>query len=255
MNAIKYHIEERVLYVTLNRPEKRNALGPELVEELTEVFSMEHKDVKVVVLQAEGKVFCAGADLAYLKQLQDNTYVENLQDSLRLKKLFQLIYSYPKPVIAKVHGHAIAGGCGLANVCDFVFAVPEAKFGYTEVRIGFVPALVEVFLIRKIGEARAKELLLSGDLIDAAQANQYGIVNFVVAPEVLDQSVKEYAVKLCNSNSSQSMALVKEMCDKIQSMKLDEALYYAAEMNAEARGYDDCKKGISAFLNKETLNW
>jgi methylglutaconyl-CoA hydratase len=257
MQTIIYEVEERVLYITLNRPEKRNALSPELVQELGQLLEkyQQNQDVKVVVLRAAGKVFCAGADLGYLQQLQNNTYAENLQDSLRLKTLFQKMYDYPKPIIAQVHGHALAGGCGLANVCDFVFSVPEAKFGYTEVRIGFVPAIVTFFLIRKIGESRAKEMLLSGDLIDAQLAYQYGLVNFLVQAEELEAKVKSFAQQLCINNSAQSMALVKEMCDKVQTMPIEEALYYAAEMNAEARSYDDCKRGIAAFLNKEQLVW
>ena len=257
MENITFEVTERVAYVTLNRPEKRNALGPQLVSELSEVFEeIKHDDsVKVVILKAAGKVFCAGADLAYLQTLQNNTYVENLEDSLRLKSLLQAIYTFPKVVIAQVHGHAIAGGCGLANVCDFVFAVPEAKFGYTEVRIGFVPAIVKTFLLRKVGEARAKELLLSGDLINGDKAYEYGLVNYLVDADNLEQEVRDFALKLCRSNSSQSMALTKEMISKIQEMNLEDGLYYAAEMNAHARSSDDCKKGIGAFLNKEKLEW
>jgi methylglutaconyl-CoA hydratase len=257
MQTVKFHLEDRIARITLNRPEKRNALNPTMVAELTQLLEeYKHSDrLKVVVLQAEGKVFCAGADLAYLQQLQSNNYAENLEDSLRLKALFQLIYAYPKPVIAQVHGHALAGGCGLANVCDFVFSVPEAQFGYTEVRIGFVPAIVTFFLLRKLGEARAKEMLLSGDLIDAQTAYRYGLVNFLVEAEQLHARVQAFAEGLCRNNSAQSMALVKEMCDKIRLRPMEEALYYAAEMNAEARGYDDCKRGIEAFLNKEKLVW
>lgn len=257
MQTIQFQLENRIASITLNRPEKRNALNPTMVEELQEVFKKHetNDEVKVVVLKANGKVFCAGADLAYLQQLQNNNYGENLEDSLRLKGLFETIYSYPKPVIAQVHGHALAGGCGLANVCDFVFSVPDAKFGYTEVRIGFVPAIVKFFLLRKIGEARGKELLLSGDLIGGVKAYEYGLVNYLVEADELEERVHAFAGNLCKNNSAQSMALVKEMCDKIQLMPLEDALYYAAEMNAEARSYDDCKRGIAAFLNKEKLEW
>lgn len=253
MQTITTTSADRIGYISLNRPEKRNALSPEMVTELKEAFAAFKEDdsVKVIVLKAEGKVFCAGADLAYLQQLQTNNYAENLEDSLHLKGLFEAIYTCPKPVIAQVHGHALAGGCGLANVCDFVFSVPEAKFGYTEVRIGFVPAIVMFFLLRKIGEARAKELLLSGDLITADRAYEYGIVNFLVEKDDLATRVQEFATRLANKNSGQSMALVKEMTNTIQMMDMEKGLYYAAEMNAEARSYDDCKKGIDTFLNKK----
>jgi len=156
MRLVKYTVEDRVGYISLNRPEKRNALSYEMVTELKQAFNNAEEDesCKVIILQAEGKVFCAGADLAYLQQLQNNTYEENLEDSTHLMELFKQIYTSSKIVIAKVHGHAIAGGCGLATVCDFSFTVPEAKFGYTEVKIGFIPAIVKVFLLRKIGEGK-----------------------------------------------------------------------------------------------------
>jgi len=256
-STIHYEELNRVGYITLNRPEKRNALGPKLVEELTHIFStVDQADhLKVIVLRGAGKVFCAGADLSYLQDLQTNSYADNVQDSLRLKQLFELIYTLSKVVIAEVHGHAIAGGCGLANVCDFVFAVPEAKFGYTEVRIGFIPAIVKVFLLRKVGESRAKELLLSGDLITAQKAYEYGIVNYLVEADQLRDEVTKFAQKLCTANSGQSMELTKKMIGRIQDMTFQDALNYAAEMNADARGSEDCKRGIQAFLNKEKIEW
>ncbi len=257
MEFINYQINKRVAYITLNRPEKRNALNYQLVAELKEAFSKASKDqeAKVIVLQAEGKVFCAGADLGYLQQLQQNTYEENLEDSLHLKELFEQIYTLDKVVIAKVHGHAIAGGCGLATVCDFVFSARESLFGYTEVRIGFVPAIVKVFLIRKIGEGRSKELLLSGELISAGKAATYGLINEVMDPDKLDIFTDDFAQLLVEKNSRQSMALTKQMIAEVQTMSLDEGLNYAAKMNATARDSEDCKKGISSFLKKEKTSW
>lgn len=257
MENLIYEIKDRVAYLTLNRPEKRNALGEQLVAELIDSFKQiaEDDSAKVVVLKGAGKVFCAGADLASLNKLQSNTYAENLEDSLQLKELFHTIYTFPKVVIAQVHGHAIAGGCGLANVCDFVFSVPNVKFGYTEVKIGFIPAIVKVFLIRKIGESRARQLLLSGDLVDSQTAFDYGIVNYLVEAEKLEEEVNSFAQKLCNQNSAQSMSLTKKMIAEIQLMPLEDALYFASEMNAKARASEDCKKGISAFLNKEKIEW
>ncbi len=257
METLLLEVENRIGCLTLNRPEKRNALSPTLVEELKQGLATLQNDdsVKVIVLKANGKVFCAGADLGYLQELQTNTYQENLEDSLRLKELFQAIYNCPKPIIAQVHGHAIAGGCGLANVCDFVFSVPEAKYGYTEVRIGFVPAIVMFFLLRKIGEGRAKELLLSGDLISAQTAYEYGLINFLVEKDELEEKVKAFGADLANKNSGQSMALVKEMTNQIQLMGLEEGLTYASEKNAEARGTEDCQRGIAAFLNKEAISF
>ncbi|WP_347156461.1 enoyl-CoA hydratase/isomerase family protein [Pontibacter chitinilyticus] len=254
---IKYHVQERVGYITLARPEKRNALNYEVVSELKRAFTLAEEDesCKVVVLRAEGDVFCAGADLAYIKRLQENDYHENLIDSTHLMELYRLIYTLKKVVIAQVQGHAIAGGCGLAAICDISFTVPEARFGYTEVKIGFIPAIVKVFLLRKIGESRAKQLLLTGELIAAEEAERFGLVNFVVPAAALEERVFNFAQKLCAENSRQSMELTKDMIARVQGMGLEEGLQYASEMNAVARSSEDCRRGIAAFLNKEPLAW
>ncbi|TCL01803.1 methylglutaconyl-CoA hydratase [Roseivirga ehrenbergii] len=257
MTLVKYQVANRVATITLNRPEKRNALNAEMVTQLKQAFTQAEEDenAKVIVLDAAGDSFCAGADLAYLQQLQNNTFEENLADSNHLKELFLQIYQHPKVVIAKIQGHAIAGGCGLATVCDFSFTVPEAKFGYTEVRIGFIPAIVKVFLLRKIGEGKAKSLLLTGELIPAELAESMGLVNTVVEAIDLDMEVANFAQMLVQKNSGQSMAFTKQMIAAVQSMDVEEGLSYAAEMNAKARASEDCQKGIAAFLNKEKIVW
>ncbi|KEO75123.1 enoyl-CoA hydratase/isomerase family protein [Anditalea andensis] len=250
-------IRDRIGYITLNRPEKRNALNAEMVRELKAalISMLEEETAKVIVIKAEGKIFCSGADLEYLRSLQLYTFEENLEDSRNLKDLFYLIYTAPKIIIAQVQGHALAGGCGLATVCDFSYSVKEAKFGYTEVKIGFVPAIVNVFLLRKLGEGKAKELLLEADLLDAERAKDMGLINKVVAGDSLDREVYELAQRLIDQNSGQSMALTKEMIAKVPEKSLEEGLEYAAMMNAKARGTSDCLKGINAFLNKEKINW
>lgn len=257
MEFVTYNNQDRIGFITLNRPDKRNALNYQVVSELKEAFSMasEDSDVKVVILKANGAAFCAGADLAYLQQLQKNTYEENLEDSSHLKGLFYRIYTLDKVVIAQIEGHAIAGGCGLATVCDFSFTVPEAKFGYTEVRIGFIPAIVKVFLLRKIGEIKSKRLLLTGELITAQEAVNLGLVNEIVKASDIERHVKEFAQMLIKNNSGQSMAFTKQMIAEVQSLGLEDGLQYAAEMNAKARASEDCQKGIAAFLNKETISW
>lgn len=257
MALIEYLVKDRIGYITLNRPEKRNALSTEMITELKKGFQKAEQDdsAEVIVLQANGTAFCAGADLEYLHQLQKFSFEDNLRDSKHLKELFLQIYRLKKVVIAQVQGAALAGGCGLVTVCDFVFAVPEAKFGYTEVKIGFVPAIVMVFLLRKIGEARSKELLLTGNLISADEAKHIGIVNNVVERIALEKTVSEFAGRLVTTTSSQSLALTKTMISEVQHMKLEEALEFAAEQNAQARATDDCKKGIEAFLNKQELKW
>jgi methylglutaconyl-CoA hydratase len=257
MMMVEYTVTERVAFITLNRPEKRNALNQEMVSELTAAFQRASSDdsAKVVVLRARGEAFCAGADLGYLQQLQKFSYEENLADSTQLKDLFLLIYTLNKVVIAEVQGSALAGGCGLAAVCDFAFTVTDAKFGYTEVKIGFIPAIVMVFLLRKIGEARSKELLLSGSLISATEAKAMGIVNKIFDKAELEEEVAEFAKKLTVNASAQSLERTKRMIADVQQMKLEDALDFAARQNAEARGTEDCKKGIEAFLAKKDLKW
>lgn len=257
MKYIDYAVKNRMAFITLNRPEKRNALSHELVTELKDAFHQAENDeqVKVVILKANGEAFCAGADLAYLQQLQNFTYEENLADSNHLKELFLKIYNLKKVVIAQVQGHALAGGCGLATVCDFVFAVPEAKFGYTEVKIGFIPAIVMVFLLRKIGEGKAKQILLTGDLVAAEEAMQLGLVNKVVAPTEIEKHVETFAQRLIDTNSQHAMMLTKNMIVQVQSMTIEEALTFASKMNATARESDDCRKGIDAFLSKQKISW
>ncbi len=254
---IKYQTKERITYITLNRPEKRNAFNELLVEELKHAFTKAENDAdtKIVILNAAGKVFSAGADLSYLQSLQENTYEKNLKDSQNLKDLYLQIYTFKKVVIAQVEGHAIAGGCGLASVCDFTFAVPGIKFGYTEVKIGFVPAIVMVFLLKKIGELKTKELLLTGKLISSEEAKSIGLINTIYSKKTIEDEVYNFAQKLCKETSGQSLEITKKMIADIQEMNYTKAFDFAAEMNAKARGTDDCKKGIASFLNKKTINW
>jgi methylglutaconyl-CoA hydratase len=247
----------RIGLIILNRPDKRNALNSIVIKELKAAFHdfADDSEVKVIILRASGTVFSAGADLQYLQQLQKNSYQENVEDSKRLKDLFLLIYNLKKVVIAQVQGHAIAGGCGLMTVCDYAFAVPEAKFGYTEVKIGFIPAIVLVFLLRKISEARAKELLLSGQLIAADRAYEIGLVSKVVSGNELSAYVEAFATDLANSNSASSMGQTKQLISDVQGMDLESALNMAAETNAWVRESEDCQRGIAAFLQGEKITW
>ena len=256
MEFVKYKSINRIGYISLNRPEKRNALNHQVVSELKEAFAManEDMDAKVIILNAVGDAFCAGADLAYMEHLQQNTFVENLEDSNHFKELFLQIYTMPKVVIAAIQGHAIAGGSGLATVCDYAFSVSDAKFGYTEVRIGFIPAIVMVFLIRKIGEHKAKDLLLSGRLISADDAVNYHLINGVIEKN-LEEEVDFFAQELITKNSAQSMGATKQMIANVQNLSLEDGLNLAAQQNAKARATEDCKSGIEAFLNKKPISW
>lgn len=256
-HLVLYEVKDRIAFITLNRVDKRNALNPDLVEQLTNTLlkSEEDDDVKVIVLKANGAVFSAGADLAYLQQLQQNSYEENLADSNQLKKLFTTICYLPKIVIAQIEGHAIAGGCGLATVCDVIFAVPEANFGYTEVKLGFVPAIVSCFLMRKTSETIAKKILLTGELFSADQALAYNLITFVTKREEIAQKVNEFAESLCNNASSNSLMITKQLINQTTYPLLDKTLDMAVQINARVRESDDFKKGVASFLNKEKINW
>src|SRR5690348_6515103 len=172
--------------LTLNRPEKRNAISTQMMAELqTALDQIEKSHARVAVLTGNGKAFCAGMDLDMLAAIAKQSPAENQEDSRRIAKLLRRIWSFPRPTIAAVNGAAYAGGCGIATLCDFTLAVPEAKFGYTEVKIGFLPAIVSVFLTRQIGEKRSRDLLLTGRIIDAAEAKEYGLLTEVVPADRL----------------------------------------------------------------------
>ena len=254
---VLYAASQRIATISINRPEKRNALNSELVAQLTAAFARASEDpaVKVVILKASGSTFSAGADLAYLQQLQQNSYEENLADSENLKKLFTTIYYLPKLVIAQVEGHAIAGGCGLATVCDIVFAVPEASFGYTEVKLGFVPAIVTCFLLRKTSETIAKKLLLTGALFTAEEALSYGLITFVTKKEDISLNVNNFALSLCNEASANSLMVTKQLIGQTTNPELDKCLAAAVQLNASVRETEDFKKGVAAFISKEKINW
>ena len=254
---VRYEVADSIAHITLNRPEKRNALNASLVDRISEALRSAEEDdsVRCVVLTGEGSAFSAGADLESLRRLQDASPEENMADSQRLADLFAQIYLHPKAVIAKVNGHAIAGGCGLAAVCDFSIAASAAKLGFTEVRIGFVPAIVSVFVLRKLGEAAARDLFLRGGLITAAEAAAVGLITRAVAEDELDGVVASLARELASETSPNAVGLTKRLLAEVPGLELQEALAYAVQLNASARSTADCKAGIAAFLQQESPPW
>ncbi|MCX7650443.1 MAG: enoyl-CoA hydratase/isomerase family protein, partial [Flavobacteriales bacterium] len=233
---LDYTVEDRIAFITLNRPEKRNAFNSALAELITEAFVEAARDSRVrgALLRARGPAFCAGADLAYLQSLQDFSWEDNLRDSERIASMYSAIYTLPKPVVCAVQGPALAGGAGLASVCDYVVAAPEATFGYTEVRIGFIPAIVSYFLIRKIGRAKAAPLLMSGRIISAEHALELGIVNDIAPQESLEYQAVQWLQTLFREVSPQALATTKQMLDVLPLLPLAKALEEAARLNAEA---------------------
>ncbi|MDP4230495.1 MAG: enoyl-CoA hydratase-related protein [Bacteroidota bacterium] len=249
---IKLHLEHPLLRITMNRPEKRNALSPEMMTEISAALESVagDEDVRVIILTGEGNTFCAGADLEYMQKLSEFGAEENLADSRKLRDLLWKIYTFPKIVIAQVHGAALGGGAGLAAVCDMTFASDDSEFGYTEVGLGFIPALVCVFLTRKIGAQHARELLLSARKFSAEEAYSLGMINSVVSCPQLEDMVKSYALTVAR-NSPTAVAMTKRLLATTAGMSMEAALEYAASMNALARGTEDAKKGRAKFLAKK----
>ena len=216
--------------------------------------AVEKSDSQILIVTGAGKAFCAGLDLDELKGLLGKSHDENVKDSATMARLFRRIYDFPKPTIAAVNGAAIAGGTGIATMCDFTLAVPEAKFGYTEVRIGFVPAIVSSILVWQVGHKVARDLLMTGRLFDAAEAHRHGLVNEVVAPEQL----MARAVALANSlleNSPSSVRLTKKLINGFLAPALDQQIAQAVEDNARIRTTQDFREGVSSFLEKRRPKW
>jgi methylglutaconyl-CoA hydratase len=244
-------LENGVLRIRLNRPEKRNALNRQLVDELRgAVVDAASGDVDAIVIEGEGSVFCAGADLAYLEALAAFSVEENVDDSRALADALLAVYRSPVPVIARVHGHAIAGGCGLATACDIVVAVESAKFGYSEVGIGFIPAIVTALLLRKGPQIQTRELLLTGKLVTAAEARDRGIVTTIV-PDIaeLDAEIDRICGRLREADRG-AVRMTKEMLLQMEEMTLEGGAEYGVRMNAIARTRAECREGIAQFLRK-----
>lgn len=248
--------DEQIRTIRLNRPDKRNALNADLVTALKEALTAaDEEGVRAIVLTGNGSAFSAGADLASLKALQDASPRENERDSRRLAELFRQIYRHPLPIIAQVHGPAVGGGAGLAAVCDFSLVAEDAKIGFSEVRIGFVPAIVMVFVRRKLGETTARDLLLRGRLLTGEEAADCGLVTRSVPAETLAEESRALGRELAAKTSGTAVALTKRMLAQMPGMGLSEALDYAVQMNAFARGTEECRAGIAAFLNEEEPPW
>jgi len=242
---------DQVSTITLNRPDKRNAINTQMIAELQ---SAEKTHDRVVVLTGAGTSFCAGMDLSLLQAIATQSPSENQEDSRRMAKMFRRIWSYTKPMIAAVNGHALAGGCGIATLCDFTVAVPEAKFGYTEVKIGFLPAIVSVFLTRQIGDKRARDLLLTGRLIEAAEARELGMINEIVPHDQLMRRAKELAEVLIAASPS-SVTRAKRLLVSAAAASLDADLERAVLENARMRCTPDFKEGLASFLEKRKPIW
>jgi methylglutaconyl-CoA hydratase len=247
---------DAVATITLNRPDKRNAVTSGMIAELQTVLDAVEKNhtTRVVILTGAGTAFCAGMDLEMLAAIAKQSPTENQEDSRRIAKMLRRIWSFPRPMIAAVNGAAYAGGCGIATLCDFTLAAAEAKFGYTEVKIGFLPAIVSVFLTRQIGEKRCRDLLLTGRIIDAQEAREFGLVTEVVPAEHLLDRAHELATDLIAA-SPNSLTRAKHLLTSAAAPGLDHDLERAILENARIRCTPDFKEGVASFLEKRKPVW
>lgn len=248
-------IAGEIANIILNRPDKRNAMSTVMIAELqTALDEIEKSHARVVILTGAGKAFCSGMDLEMLAAIAHQSPAENQEDSRRMAKMFRRIWSFPRPMIAAVNGAALAGGCGIATLCDFTLAAPEAKFGYTEVKIGFLPAIVSVFLMRQIGEKKTRDLLLTGRILEAAEAKELGLVNEIVPAEHLHARARELADVLIAASPG-SLSRAKRLMTSSAAATVDHDLERAILENARIRCTPDFKEGLASFLEKRKPVW
>jgi methylglutaconyl-CoA hydratase len=253
--TIKLEYDGPLVILTLNRPEKRNAISDAMISDIPAALAeIEQSSAQILIMTGAGSAFCAGMDLETLRSISEQTRAEHLEDARRMGYLFHSLYSFPKPVICAVNGPAIAGGTGLATLADFTLAVPEAKFGYTEVRIGFLPAVVSVFLIRQVGEKRARELLMSARIFDAEEARSLGLVTEVVPADRLMHAARLLASSLLASSPA-SLRRTKWLILNWNAKDIERDLELAVHESAEIRLTQDFSEGLSAFLEKRKPGW
>jgi methylglutaconyl-CoA hydratase len=257
MNYATVHLEleGQTATVTLNRPAKRNAITPQMIEELMAALgAIESSAARVAILTGAGKAFCAGMDLAALKDFPSQTPEQIVEDARRIAALFRRVYFFPKPLIAAVNGAAVAGGCGIATFADFTLAVPEAKFGYTEVRIGFMPAIVATFVLRQVGEKRGRDLLMTGRIFEAEEALRLGLMNEVVPSDKLMSRARELAASLIELSPT-SLIFTKRLLCKFVEAEVDRDLELAVAESSRIRATADFREGLQAFLDKRKPVW
>lgn len=256
LKTVLYSEEQKTATIVLNRPDKRNAISYELIDDLLAALKQAaaSSPVHVVILTGTGTAFSAGMDMENLRQLIGRSDEQNLKDSETMAALFRALYDFPKPTIAAVNGPAIAGGTALATLCDFTLAAPEAKFGYTEVKIGFVPGIVSTYLISNVGEKRARDLLLTGRIFGAEEAHALGLVTEIVPLVQLMHRARELAAQLLEISPA-SLSTAKSLLSGFSKDMLDRQLPRAIKENAAIRQTADFKEGITAFLEKRKPQW
>jgi methylglutaconyl-CoA hydratase len=256
--CIKYTVQHRICSISLNRNDTRNTIDEVMVAELIKAFTAAQRDltVKAILLRSEAEVFSSSIDRSYLEKIAKADFNQNLLESGELVKLFQLMYTMRKPIIAVVQGEASSTACGLLAACDFVFAAREtATFGFPEMKLGYLPALAVVFMARRLGESAARSFILQGEMITGEEAYKLHLVNLLIPSIELEEKALNFIQHLIEQSSSSSMGLVKELLSRIHGMSISDSLDYAAHLNALSRMTDDCKKGIETFLSEKQQKW
>ncbi|MCX7995970.1 MAG: enoyl-CoA hydratase/isomerase family protein [candidate division WOR-3 bacterium] len=254
--TIAFRLKNQVAHVILNRPDVHNAFNDRMIEELSIAFDEIEKanEIRVVILSGEGKSFCAGADLNWMRRIKDYSYEQNLKESLALADMLYKIYVCSKPTIARVQGYAMGGGVGLVAVCDIAIATTDAKFSFSEVKLGLIPACISPYVVKRCGEGRCREFFLTGERMSAEKALNAGLVNVIVPPDCLDKAVEGLVEQLLSSGP-EAIKKCKELLRNVPQMSVDEFKKYTAEMIARLRISDEAQEGMSAFLEKRKPKW
>ena len=254
--TLEINLDQGILTVFLNRPEIHNAFNETLLRELTSVFEdAGNPEILCIVLRGRGKSFCAGVDLQWMKMVSKNSYEQNYQESLLLSKCFETIYTCSKPTIAVAHGAVLGGANGLLSACDLAYCTDTAVFSLSEVKIGIIPACISPYVIKRIGEYGARELMLTGRRINGMEAETFRLVNKSAPSELLEETVAETIANLRTSGPNamkQCKTLIHEVCN---SLTMKEAYEFTARMIAEMRSSDEGQEGMNAFLEKRKPNW
>jgi len=242
--------------VSLNRPEVHNAMNEQLMKELTKCFKELTNDetVRTIVLTGKGKSFCAGADLNWMKSMVNYSKEENIKDSRLLLDLFETIYSCPKPIIGRINGHAFGGGLGLIAVCDITIAIPDLKFGFSEVKLGIIPSVISSFVTPRMTLADMRRLFITGERFDSKVAQDIGLIDFVVPPEEFDTKV-DYYIEQLKSSGPIAMKEIKNLIKNLRTMDLDNYKKFTVEKISELRVSDEGQEGINSFLEKRKPRW
>ena len=255
-DTIEFSIKNNVAKVKLNRPEVHNAMDEKLMKELTSCFKILSKkeDVKIIILTGNGKSFCAGADLNWMKSMVDYSKEENIRDSNLLLDLYEAIYNCPKPVIGYINGHAFGGGVGLIAVCDLTIGVPDKKYAFSETKLGIIPSVISTYIARRLNISTMRRLFITGERFNSQYANQIGLIDYVVDESEIENKINEY-VEILRSSGPKSINEVKKLTDAYEKMKIEEFKKHTVEKISELRVSNEGQEGINAFLQKRKSKW